>query len=682
MYELSVYIGADKIELFKDETVVLNSSVQDINDISKVFTDYTQSFNIPASPTNNRIFKHWYNADITGGFNASVRAAATLELNKMPFKDGLIELQSCSLKNGKVYSYSVSFYGNLVTLADLFGDDMLNDLDLSSFNHTFNSVNVLLGLEGAGLSSGSIIYPLISSVRNWLWDSADADDIFYESATLPSTTNGIIYNELKPAIKLAEIIAAIESKYSVTFSADFFGTTDFGKLFMWMSKDKGYISAPGVPTSLSFGGFSSWVVTADGNRDTPGYPTESVETNRFTVTVTPSAGFESVPYTIIMDDGTTPLEFDRTGVGTGQYELVYVDTTLTETIVIKVQSDESFTFTATLSEFEDIWTDTGGAPLELVPTTTARGSSGSVTTIGYIYCTDLLVDGVLQKGQMPKMKVADFIKSLFKMYNLVILPTSSTTFDVLTLDDWYALGTNIDITKYVDIDNIQVKRPNLNKRITFNYEDGETILNQVYQDSNAVNYGDLEADFTYDGGELKIATNFENLLMERLSSQTDGVISDTHVGKVINIDLESVEIKPFIFYNKGVTTLTTLTNGIAFIGGTGARTETLTYNNIGQENALTNGAITNSLNFGSEISSWTLSAQTESLYSNYWQTYITDLYNTKRRIYEFKAIIPHHKLISISLNDKLIIRDRKYIINKINANLTNGKVKLELLNDV
>ena len=682
MYKLNVYIGGEKVELFKDENVTLNSSVQNINDLSKVFTDYTQSFTIPASPCNNKIFKHWYNADITGGFDSTTRASANLELNYMPFKDGVIELDSATLRDGKVFSYKITFYNNLVKLSDLFGEDMLNDLDLSAYNHSYNSSNVKLGIEGTGLSSGSIIYPLISPVRNWVWDSGTADDIFYKSSTLPSTTNGILFNELKPAIKLSHIIDAIETKYSITFSADFFGTTDFGKLFMWMSRDKGYITTTGTPSLLSFSAATSFGVEVDGNQTDPGYPTETTEINRYTVTVTPSAGFEDVNYTIIINDGTTALEFNKVGTGTAQYELVFVDTTLSESINFKVQSNEAFTFTSSLSEYKVQWEDTGSTPLEKATSTTAKGTTGSVSTTGYIYCTNLIVDSVLQKGQMPKMQVGDFLKSLIKMFNLVIVPTSSTTFDVMNLDIWYAEGTDKDITKYVDLDTIDVSRPNLNKTISFEYVDGDTILNQQYQDTNAVNYGDLEANFTYDGGELTISSEFENVMMERMSSQTDGVLSDTHVGKIIDDKLESVEIEPFIFYNKGVTTLTTVTNALAFISDAGARSEILTYNNVGQENALTNGAITNSLNFGSEISTWTQSAQTESLYANYWQTYITDLYNSKRRVFKFKAIIPQHIFSTLKLNDKIIIGSRKYIINKMRANLTNGKVQLELLNDV
>ena len=106
---LNVYIDGEKLELFQDETVSLIQSIQNIKDISKVFTDFTQSFSVPASSVNSPIFEHWYNADITGGFNAKVRKTAILELNYMPFKTGKIQLDGVQLKNGKAYAYKITF---------------------------------------------------------------------------------------------------------------------------------------------------------------------------------------------------------------------------------------------------------------------------------------------------------------------------------------------------------------------------------------------------------------------------------------------------------------------------------------------------------------------------------------------------------------------------------------------
>ena len=82
MQSIQLYIKDEndvyqEIELFKDESVTLNQSIQDVQDISKIFTDYSQTFSIPASKINNKIFKHFYNYYIQG-FDAREKKDAKL----------------------------------------------------------------------------------------------------------------------------------------------------------------------------------------------------------------------------------------------------------------------------------------------------------------------------------------------------------------------------------------------------------------------------------------------------------------------------------------------------------------------------------------------------------------------------------------------------------------------------
>ena len=51
-------------EMFSDETITVTSKLQDVKDISKVFTDFSQPFTIPATKENNKILQHWYNFNI------------------------------------------------------------------------------------------------------------------------------------------------------------------------------------------------------------------------------------------------------------------------------------------------------------------------------------------------------------------------------------------------------------------------------------------------------------------------------------------------------------------------------------------------------------------------------------------------------------------------------------------
>ena len=162
MYRVELYINGQKADLFQNEGIEINLSTQNIKDISKVFGDFTQSFSIPASTSNNAIFKHFYNVDIYGGFDAKIKADAFIEVNNNLFRNGVLELEGVQIKGGEPYAYQVGFYSKVTSLKDSFGEDTLNDLDLSAYDHTYNDTNIQAGLSTyvSGTSS-SIIYPLI-----------------------------------------------------------------------------------------------------------------------------------------------------------------------------------------------------------------------------------------------------------------------------------------------------------------------------------------------------------------------------------------------------------------------------------------------------------------------------------------------------------------------------------------
>jgi hypothetical protein len=98
MRRLQLYIGTERVDLFKDESVSLTQTIKNVKDLAKVFTEFTQTFSVPASSVNNKIFKHYYNFDISGGFDARIKADAKLELNDLPFKDGKDSFARCRLK--------------------------------------------------------------------------------------------------------------------------------------------------------------------------------------------------------------------------------------------------------------------------------------------------------------------------------------------------------------------------------------------------------------------------------------------------------------------------------------------------------------------------------------------------------------------------------------------------------
>jgi hypothetical protein len=65
--------SSEKLELFDDEQIQVTSTVQNVQDISKTFTDFSQSFTIPANDHNNGILQHFYQSDVNSLIDYNIR---------------------------------------------------------------------------------------------------------------------------------------------------------------------------------------------------------------------------------------------------------------------------------------------------------------------------------------------------------------------------------------------------------------------------------------------------------------------------------------------------------------------------------------------------------------------------------------------------------------------------------
>ena len=81
MQKLQLYIDGQRADMFEEISVTITDSIKNVRDVAKVFTEYSQTFSLPASRTNNKIFKHFYNFNIDGGFDARTKVSTKLELN-------------------------------------------------------------------------------------------------------------------------------------------------------------------------------------------------------------------------------------------------------------------------------------------------------------------------------------------------------------------------------------------------------------------------------------------------------------------------------------------------------------------------------------------------------------------------------------------------------------------------
>jgi len=671
MYRVDLYIDGQRADLFQDESIEINLSVQNIKDISKVFGDFTNSFTIPASPANNKIFKHYYNVDIYGGFNANVRVDAFIEVNTNLFRAGVLELESVQLKGGEPSSYSVGFYSNVTSLKDKFGEDTLNDLDLSAQDHTYNDTNIVTGLNAyvAGTDS-AIIYPLISPVANWYYNSVSGDhdpaNIYYHGGG-GSHIHGVFYYDLKPAIKLQKIVDAIEAKYGIEFQSNFFDSTDFGKLFMWCHRRAGYMfkDQPNGSTNEVVNFTSS---TGSGFNTT---------TDKFTFSQSSMVDMDYIDVAVTStDDYAISLyvngELNTKKEDSGNATVRFI-TNPNDGDVFQIKFSPIAAWDASAINLTAVT-----ASFVIVPVSTPVNIATASTSATQTYTADVIV-----ADQMPEQKISDFIGSLVRAFNLVIVPVANNKYDIEPLDDWYAEGVTRDVTEYIDTEEITIRKPSLYRRIHFKYNETEAILGEQYRLQNDVGYGDLRADFTFDGEEFNVEVGFDNMLFERLSDQNPSGVGLTTigVGKSITRELEPYIGSPYIFYaadairgSQSFSYVNMATPAAHF-----AFTD---FWQVGNVNNTTAESVTKTLNFGTEVDPYLLQGFATGLYNTYWKDYITDLYSVNRRLFQYKGQLPLGLMLALKINDKLTIGERNYIINQMKLNLTTGSAQMELLNDV
>jgi len=238
------------------------------------------------------------------------------------------------------------------------------------------------------------------------------------------------------------------------------------------------------------------------------------------------------------------------------------------------------------------------------------------------------------------------------------------------------------LTEFVKIDDVAIKRTPLYQRISYKYAETEAILGEEFRLRNSIGYGDIEADFTFDGEEFEVEVGFDHMLFERLIDQDTEQTTQVNVGRSLTRDLEGYIGEPFVFYAPGRPAYTD-GSSISFVEqGLSTHREVTQVWLATNCNAAVVSNVTKTINFGAEVDPFFLETFTSGLYSSFWQDYITDLYDTSRRLFTFSAVLPLRVMLDLKVNDKLTIHERDYLINSVSININTGETTLELLNNV
>lgn len=661
---IQIYIEGQRIELFNDENISVTSSIQNVQDLSKTYTDFSQGFTVPASSHNNAIFEHWYQSDVNATTDPNLRKDGIIEIDLATFRKGKIQLDGAVITNGKPSAYKITFYGEGVTLKDLFGEDLLSDLDYTAYSHNFTSAEVIDRIEDSA-NTYDVKYPLITSNRIWEYQSTPVNVPFpnwlvsvLTQNDIHTTSGAINKDELFPALRVEKIFEQIEAKYGITFNGTFLTDDRFTKLFLWF-KGKETL----VKTSYGYSLTSSSVVPTFTNYDLTSTYTSAtntiqlqelsgVITHRLIYNVT-STTTSADYYIDIFQNGN--LFNTIVGSGTGSYTLENLTQVvgLDALYTIKIRTAGTNTIASNLVYEVDYVT------------------TGSVNT-DYLTVTYSSLAMALQidlSANAPAMKVADFLKGIMLMFNMTIYSIKDGEYWVEPLDDWYSKGAVVDISQYTDVTSIEMERMPLYKKIQFKFADSECFLNKNFSQTYNRNYGDTTYQYNYDGGEFTIEVPFENLLQTKYNGT-----QELQIGYSLNGEFSPYVPKPVLLYQYD-----NQTTDIKFVNDGGGHSTIVDYTPFGQDLSFNSSDIT--LNFAPETSTLLNTPIQNTQFSQYYFSYLYNLYNLKQRLVNVKTNLPTSLITNLQLNDRLIIRDKRYIINEMKSNLNTGDVDFQLIMD-
>ena len=674
--EVQLYIQDTRVDLFQDETISITDSIQNISDISKVFTPFSKQFNLPASSTNNKLFKHYYNFDITGGFDARFRVDARIEINHVPFKTGQIRLNGVGMKDNQPHTYKVVFFGKPSDLKDIFGDEELSSLNpLNTYDISYSNSDFLqafkVGLQSTGVdatntANRNIVVPLILLEKYYTYDTGSTN-------ALKNVNFPVLKTDLKPAIKLKRVIEAIQTQYNVDFNMvdegsikTFFGSDMFDELYLWLHREKSPISLPETDPPT----FGVDIATKSKKLTFADFTYSSGSGDVLTANKLIVNDGESYTIRLVLDPSVT----NNTG------EIIVIDKLTNELLYYRenVPFSSASNITVPLMNLTSGNLEQRTYDIEFrinCQSTVSFGALATGMTItkdgatlhNYSNSAFSLGANIFIQDYLPKMKVLDFLTGLFKMFNLVAYTKKgSSTIFVQTFDDFMTLGTTRDITQYINISQSTIDRPVPYNQVNFKYSSPVTQTSLRFVNQFSQVFGDLNysAPEKYDGQSFSQDLPFERTVLINQKTSA-GVTTGNIIGWWVDDAGKTALGKPYIFFNRLID----------------SSSYTVTQLNLTSYNAPSNVSTdeNHTLNFGAEYDEFNGDVNTNSLFSRFYQQYIEQSFNLKGRIIKISAQLPVSFILNYSVNDIIVINGQEYYINSLTTNLATGKSELELI---
>lgn len=257
-----------KLDLLQGDPIKITLQVEETGSVS---SSYTQTFRIPVTENNERVFKG--SCDVNNiTFNPRLKISTTISVGGNIFQEGYILLQKVirNFKNGSCF-YEVAFFGEVGDFKAALGTKTLNDLDTTSLNHIRN-LTVIETSWGAptyqalqdgsspniGLFGGDVIYPLVEYGYDYDPASNTPDPLLNNTISDAScngsflkSSNPLHQFQFKPVLRAKWILDKIFSEAGYSYDSVFFNSNIFYPIYvLGDSSPRGRTLATQISTAL------------------------------------------------------------------------------------------------------------------------------------------------------------------------------------------------------------------------------------------------------------------------------------------------------------------------------------------------------------------------------------------------------------------------------------------------
>ena len=685
------------VDLYENENISLNYSFNDIKELTPK-GNYSRTFRIPFTPTNASIFGFIQeNTFQFSGFNPKRKINASITVDTIPIIDGYVQFKAAYTSNGEVSDLEIVFFGNTVDFFKTIGDADLKNYIGAELQTDYNNIltydNMLIFN-----TTNQIYFGFADRGQNWV---GQIDEPGTRSIYSTNQDTACSVGELTPFVSARYIFDKIFSlsgfEFNDTDSATLADQLD--KMWIPWSGEAGYIQTIGNPESANF-------------RLREGIDGQTVTSADFVLTTLNGLNYrvcELPNMTEVFDYGNNVVGNTFTAPFSGRYKLygnvcIEIDAPLNQAniqvgIITTVGGVDylqgyhrSFNFfdpflgwiTNTIQSRFAItsWSPNYQSDNYLIEGSTSRlvlysvGSTAIDDFTGTITFRDIPGEGInyfesqsITKpffgnpidwaSNAPIMKCSEFISSLFKMFNLVVIAdeVNPKLLSFIPIQEYLSQGVakdwsnKIDLSKDITLTSTADYQAQKN---TWTYKSSTDYLNSLYNSQGDRAFGrlllvDPENDFTTN--DFKVELMFSPTPLALIKG------TDYPIPKFISNTSQYVNAGVKILYK------TASTIDINMIDDT---TQTVVNETLDlfshYETAIPNLS-DEDLNFGQEIPLHQITATPyKTLYQRYWNDYIADIYAPDARIIEAFFALDFADIYQFKFNDKIYIKDSYYRI--------------------